>query len=92
MQQVTGWSDFPKSTVEFEDRFGSEDACYAYLAEQRWRDGFRCLRCGESKAWKLARRRLLECKGVAARLRSRPVPSFIGREAHCGFGSRPCSL
>jgi transposase-like protein len=63
MQQLTAWADFPKSTVEFEERFGSEDACYAYLAEQRWRDGFRCPRCGEGRAWTLARRRLLECKG-----------------------------
>ncbi len=61
MQQVTAWTDFPRSTVEFEERFASEDACYAYLAEQRWRDGFRC-RCGEVKAWTLARRRLMECR------------------------------
>ena len=34
MQQLTGWVDFPRSAVEFEERFGSEDACYAYLAQQ----------------------------------------------------------
>lgn len=62
MQQVMAWADFPRSTVEFEERFASEEACYAYLAEQRWRDGFACPRCGEGKAWRLARRRLLECR------------------------------
>jgi hypothetical protein len=62
MQQPTMWTDFPKSAVEFEERFGSEDACYAYLVGQRWPEGFRCPRCKEGKAWALTRRRLLECK------------------------------
>jgi len=62
MQQLTGWAALPKSAVEFEERFRSEEACYAYLAEQRWPDGFRCPRCREGEAWTLTRRRLLECK------------------------------
>jgi transposase-like protein len=62
MQQLTEWVDFPRSAVEFEERFGSEDACYAYLAQQRWPDGFQCPRCGQGKAWRLTRRRLLECR------------------------------
>jgi hypothetical protein len=63
MLQLTEWGGFPKSAVEFEERFGSEEACYAYLVQQRWPDGFRCPRCGQGKAWRLTRRRLLECKG-----------------------------
>lgn len=62
MQQPTRWADFPRSAVEFEERFGSEDACYAYLVDQRWPEGFRCPRCNEGTAWTLTRRRLLECK------------------------------
>ena len=62
MQQPTRWTDFPRSAVEFEERFRSEEACYAYLVDQRWPEGFRCPRCNEGKAWTLTRRRLLECK------------------------------
>jgi hypothetical protein len=25
------WSDFPKTVIEFEERFASEESCYAYL-------------------------------------------------------------
>jgi hypothetical protein len=63
MQQVTGGADFPRTALEFEERFGTEEACFAYLAEQRWPGGFRCPRCGEGGAWPLNRRRLLECRG-----------------------------
>jgi len=48
--------------VEFEQRFSTEEACYAYLVEQRWPGGFRCPCCGEGGAWRLDRRRRLECK------------------------------
>jgi transposase-like protein len=56
------WSDFPKTVIEFEERFTSEDRCYAYLAKVRWPDGFRCPACGHDKAWELTRRRLMECR------------------------------
>lgn len=55
------WSDFPKTVLEFEERFASEESCHAYLVRQRWPDGFRCPACGHDKAWELSRRRLLEC-------------------------------
>jgi hypothetical protein len=41
MQQLAGWTGFPRSAVEFEERFRSEEACYAYLVVQRWPEGFR---------------------------------------------------
>jgi len=56
------WSDFPKTVIEFEERFASEESCYAYLAKQRWPEGFRCPACGHNKAWELGRRRLMECR------------------------------
>ena len=55
------WSDFPKTVLDFEDRFSSEESCHAYLVRQRWPDGFRCPACGHDKAWELSRRRLMEC-------------------------------
>jgi transposase-like protein len=48
--------------LEFEERFASEDSCHAYLARQRWPDGFRCPACGHARAWELSRRRLMECQ------------------------------
>lgn len=35
-------SDFPKSLVEFNRRFGSEDQCREYLLQMRWPNGFTC--------------------------------------------------
>ena len=56
------WSEFPKTVIEFEERFASEESCYTYLAKQRWPEGFRCPACGHDKAWELTRRRLMECR------------------------------
>jgi transposase-like protein len=52
---------FPKTVIEFQSRFLTDEACEAYLAECRWPDGFRCPRCGNDKAWALPARRLREC-------------------------------
>jgi len=41
----------PRSFIEFQRRFFSEDACAAYLFAARWPDGFRCPACGHAKAW-----------------------------------------
>jgi transposase-like protein len=52
--------DYPRNLIEFNARFGTEEACRAYLFQLRWPDGFRCLRCGHQKAWPV-RGVLLEC-------------------------------
>ena len=44
-------TDFPRSLIEFQQRFGDEAACAQYLAAARWPDGFVCPRCGGGKAW-----------------------------------------
>ena len=46
-------TDFPRSLIEFQQRFGDEAACAQYLAAARWPDGFVCPRCGGGKAWRL---------------------------------------
>lgn len=56
--------DYPRTLLEFEERFSSEQACRAYLAGLRWPAGFRCPRCGGDQAW--ARRNgLYECGNCA---------------------------
>ena len=46
-------SDFPRSLIEFQQRFSDEAACVKYLFAARWPQGFVCPGCGTSKAWEL---------------------------------------
>jgi hypothetical protein len=46
-------TDFPRSLIEFQQRFPDEAACVAYLAAARWPHGFICPGCGTGKAWPL---------------------------------------
>ena len=46
-------SDFPRSLLQFQRRFPDEAACAAYLARQRWPEGFVCPACGGTRAWAL---------------------------------------
>lgn len=43
--------DYPKTLMEFEFCFPTEESCRDYLFELRWPDGFRCPRCNHNKAW-----------------------------------------
>ena len=52
--------DYPRTMLELEKRFASEEACLQYLTELRWPDGFRCPRCGSGKAW-YTKRGLYRC-------------------------------
>ena len=54
--------DFPRSAVEFDERFGREQACRDYLIGLRWPGGFRCPRCGHDRAWTNLRH-LMVCTG-----------------------------
>jgi len=54
--------DYPRTLMEFESRFASEEACLEYLAEMRWPGGFVCPSCGGRKAWKTGRL-LFHCAG-----------------------------
>ena len=54
---------YPLSILEFQQRFGSEEACREYLFASRWPDGFVCPACGSVRAGEMHRRRLLwQCK------------------------------
>ncbi len=52
--------EYPRNQAEFEAEFGTEAACRAYLLKLRWPEGFRCPRCGHTKAWPV-RALLLQC-------------------------------
>ena len=54
--------DYPGTLLEFEERFGTDEACREYLFQLRWPDGFVCPRCGHEKAW-ATRRGLYHCAG-----------------------------
>lgn len=41
--------------MEFHQRFPTEQACWDYLYQLRWPNGFVCRRCGGKKAWKNVR-------------------------------------
>ena len=51
---------YPRTLLEFEKMFATEEACWDYLSRLRWPDGFRCFRCGHDKGFPLARG-LFEC-------------------------------
>lgn len=53
--------DYPRTVLEFEERFSSEESCREYLWRLRWPDGFRCPRCGGREGWWL-RRDLCRCR------------------------------
>src|SRR5438876_5694987 len=57
-------SRFPKSLIEFQDRFATENACAQYLFKRRWPEGFVCPGCGNGRAWSLQTKAFTyECAG-----------------------------
>lgn len=46
--------DYPKTVLEFRDRFATEAACREFIARVRWPDGPRCL-CGSTEVWHRSR-------------------------------------
>jgi len=54
--------DYPRTLMEFDEWFASEDACSAYLQRLRWPAGFVCPGCGATSPWRTGRG-LLRCSG-----------------------------
>jgi len=54
--------DYPRTLLEFNDRFASEEACRAYLEALRWPTGFVCPLCEHPAAWR-TERHLYHCRG-----------------------------
>lgn len=57
--------DFPRSIVEFQEWFPTEETCEEYLVNSRWPDGFECPVCGDEEFYYLSTRRVLKCKANA---------------------------
>ena len=53
--------DYPRTLLELEERFHTDEACRAYLSALRWPQGWICPRCGHRGAWKI-RRGLWRCE------------------------------
>lgn len=51
---------YPRTVIEFEQQFSTEEACEKYIIELRWPDGFRCPNCQHGKAW-LTKQKLFHC-------------------------------
>jgi transposase-like protein/DNA-directed RNA polymerase subunit RPC12/RpoP len=51
MTELTILEDFPRNEVEFENRFSNDQACYQYLFQLRWPDGFECPNCRHRAFW-----------------------------------------
>jgi transposase-like protein len=43
--------DYPKTLMELEKQFSTEEDCQRYLFALRWPNGFVCSRCGSKKFW-----------------------------------------
>ena len=48
MQEFIIKEAFPKNQLEFDARFLDEQACYEYLFQCRWPEGFICKCCGHT--------------------------------------------
>ena len=55
------WRNFPKTAIEFERRFATEEACRAYWMEARWGGEPACARCGSTRVWPERGGFLFEC-------------------------------
>ena len=51
----------PISLLEFQARFGNEDACRDHLFQLRWPEGFHCPICGNDRAYVIKTRHLYQC-------------------------------
>jgi len=51
--------DYPRTQLEFEQRFATDEGCRQYLFALRWPNGFVCPRCGHGEVWAMQRGRWL---------------------------------
>lgn len=48
--------------LEFQNRFGTEEACEKHLFQIRWANGFVCPKCGHTEYFNIKSRHLYQCK------------------------------
>jgi transposase-like protein len=71
--------DYPRTVIELEERFATEEACREYLTRLRWPEGFVCGRCGASGSWRATRERLV-CQ--ACRYQASVTAGTIFQDTH----------
>jgi hypothetical protein len=49
--------DYPRTLLDLDRRFSSEEPCIEYLAALRWPGGWACPRCAGIEGWRLGRDR-----------------------------------
>ncbi len=47
--------------LDWQKRYGTEEACAQALTQQRWPEGFRCPRCGHDHGYAISTRHSCEC-------------------------------
>jgi transposase-like protein len=71
--------DYPRTMLELERRFSTEDACRKYLFALRWSQGWSCPRCGGRRAGAI-RRNLWQCH--ECRFEASVVTGTIFQDSH----------
>lgn len=71
--------DYPRSLLEFEKTFGTDEACREYLVRLRWPDGFVCPRCCNERSWQ-TKRGVLVCS--ACQHQASPLAGTIFHGTH----------
>ena len=74
---------FPRTLQEFRRRFSSDAACWEYLAESRWPEGFICPNCGGRKYWVIREPFGYECPACGRR--TSPMAGTAMHRSHVGI-------
>jgi transposase-like protein len=76
--------DYPRTVMEMEKRFATEEACRAYLSALRWPEGFVCPHCGGRRAWSMSRGHRL-CRGCRHQVSA--AAGTIFQDSHLPLGT-----
>jgi len=68
---------YPRTILELEDRFATEDARREYLMRMPWPKGFVCPRCGHEGGWSATRGQVV-CQGCRYQASITAEPIFQG--------------
>lgn len=71
--------DYPRTQLDFERRFATEQACREFLVQVRWPDGFVCRACGKGLGWLTGRGRF---RCLACRAETSVIAGTIFQDTH----------
>ena len=61
MLEVTMSTYNTLSFFEFQEQFRTEEDCFHHIHKLHWPDGFRCPKCGHTKAYFMKKRKVFQC-------------------------------